>query len=413
MVEIDRHTDSSLHHSLLPALMRILVVFAVVMFWSILLSIGYSYRLLPTGLLGWLRLPAGIAPFEKLNLAMADVVAYVALFVAILIASTVQLNSTISSADSIADKRPATAAEAKQQQRELKVYSGQAEISMLMSFGSAFGVLMLACLFGLQEMALAAAADEAVDQHGVGSGGFFASIHALAHPRVSFLFFVSLLLFMTTYASMPSWKSTDIFRRQVEDNAWAARERLQLISRKHNLANVRQITHPFGAAAATTVGYVVYVALVTLLLNGALVLFASGDGFRNLLSAEYAEFLVALSLVAVTVSTTVASAMLRVMHLQGRNNALVAGSLIVVLASALYVVYAEGVTWTIALAAVIVLHGALWAFLYRRAARVLDEKNPATWEFLLNPPKYVVMRRYEKIRAAAASLNPNTTDQAG
>ncbi|VEI14068.1 hypothetical protein [Trueperella bialowiezensis] len=404
MAEIDKHRDASSHHSLASALMRVLIIFVVVTFWSLMLSIAYAYRMIPTGLFGWIRLPAGISPFEKLNLGIADVVAYVALFVAILIAATVQQNSTIASAESIVDNRPTNAAEAKQQQKALAVYSSQAEMSTLVSFGAAFGVLMLACLFGLQEMALTGAADAAVDQHGVGWNGFIKSLHALAHPRVAFLFFVSLLLFMTTYASMPSWKSTGLFRRQVEDNAWAAKERLRLIAEEHDLDNVKPIKNPVGATAAAALGYLGYVVLFTVALNGLLVLLASGDGFHSLLASENLKFLALLSLVAITVSTTVGNLMLRMMHLQGQTTTLISVSLIASLATAIYIVHAEGAMWSLALVIAILAYACLWAALYKNAGKILDEKNPATWEFLVNPPKFIVMRRYERIRASAATL---------
>ncbi|WP_257161879.1 hypothetical protein [Corynebacterium cystitidis] len=389
-------------HSIVAAMIRIMVIFFVLSLWALFIAIGYAYRRVDgTGLIGWIRLPEGVAPFANLNLDMADVIAYGALFVAILLASTVQMSSTVNAADDIANRRPTTPEEAHKQQEELGVYSNQAEMAMIVSFGSAFAVLVLTALFGTQELALAATDDSAVDQNGVGWAGFGASLHALAHPRVVFMYIVSFLLFLSTYASMPSWKNTGMFRRQVEENAWGARAQLRVIAREHNLDNVRSIANPAGATTATLLGYALYVIVFVLALNLALVVIAGGQGFDNLLTWDRWPMMLILAVLAFMISTAVGTAMLYYHHLNSRSNALVVVSLVLTIAGIFYIVLAEGITWAIALGIVVLTYAGWWAFLYFRAVGVLDQKDPATWEFLLNPPKFIVMRRYEAIRAAA------------
>lgn len=389
--------------SIASAMVRVVALFLVLTLWAVVISIGYAYRNVEgTGLLGWIRLPAGIGPFQGLNLEMADVVAFCALFVAILLAATVQINATISAADDIADRRPTSLEQSRRQQDELRLYANQAEMSMIVSFGAAFCVLLLTTLFGLQEMAVTTLDDASVDTHGVGWAGFARAADTLLHPRVLMLWLFSFLLFLTTYASLPSWKDTGLFRRQVEDNAWEARERLTLIASEHDLSDVHPITRPVGAAAATAVGYLAYVVIFVLTLNLSLTLIAGGAGFDSLLTAERWETLLLFALLAVMVSTVVAAVMLRLQHLHSRSNALLVVSLVLTMAAVLYVIGAEGVSWAVALGLVVILYAGLWAVLYHRGADILDEKHAAVWEFLLNPPKFIIMRRYEAIRASAA-----------
>lgn len=405
LMEPDSTRDTRSHQpqSIAAAMVRVVAIFLVLTLWAAVISIGYAYRNVEgTGLLGWIRLPAGIAPFQALNLEMADVVAFAALFVAILLAATVQINATISAADVIADRRPTSLEESRHQQDELRLFANQAEMSMIVSFGAAFCVLLLTALFGLQEMALVTIDDTDVDTHGVGWAGFARAADTLLHPRVLLLWLFSFLLFLTTYASLPSWKDTGLFRRQVEDNAWEARERLVLIAREHDLDDVRPIARPLGAAAATALGYLAYVVLFVLALNLSLTLIAGGAGFDNLLTPERWETLLLFALLAVMVSTVVASVMLRLQHLHSRSNALLVTSLVLTMLAVLYIIGAEGVSWAVALGLVVVVYAALWALLYHRGAHILDEKDAAVWEFLLNPPKFIIMHRYEAIRASAA-----------
>ncbi|WP_157728419.1 hypothetical protein [Corynebacterium cystitidis] len=100
-------------------------------------------------------------------------------------------------------------------------------------------------------------------------------------------------------------------------------------------------------------------------------------------------------------TTAVGNALLYYHHLNTRSNLLVVVSLVLTIAGIFYIVLAEGITWAIALGIVVLAYAGWWAFLYFRAVGVLDQRDPATWEFLINPPKFIVMRRYEAIRAAA------------
>lgn len=381
---------------------RILGIFLLLTLWAVVMSIAYAYRG-SAGLLGWVRLPEGLTPFLTLNLAMADIVAYAALFVAILLASTVQLNSTVSAADSIADRQPSTAQEALEQRRDLQSYANQAELAMLVSFGAAFAVLLLTVLFGLSEVAVAPEAGD-VDGHGVGWAGFVQALPGLFHPRIMFIYFVSLLLFAMTFASMPEWKTTGLFQRRVEANAWEASARLDVIASEHDLDDVGQIRHPAGMRAAAVAGYIIYYCAFALVLNLALTLFAGDEGFQGVFSAGHLPLFLAFTLVALLLSSGVGSVMQRIFHLHGGSGAFSVVSIVLLFVAVLFIVWAEGVGWTFGLATVMLLYIALWVWLYRRAAGVLDEKKPATWEFFVNPPKYTVVRRYEAIRRSAALL---------
>lgn len=390
------------------SIVRVLVIFFLLTLWAFFIAIGYGYRGVE-GLpfIGWIRLPEGLEPFIELNLAMADIIAYTALFVAILLAATVQMNSTVAAADDIASVRPQTAEEASQQQDELQVYANQAEMSMIVSFGAAFAALLLTALFGLQEMAEAAGLNGEVDAQGVGWVVFAEHFHVLLHPRVVFMYFVSFLLFLTTYASMPSWKNTGLFRRREEENSWDARKRLDLITTEHDLDNVHPIYHPAGITVATVAGYALYVFIFVLALNLALSIFAGDAGFESLLTLQRWPMLLLLAVIAIMISTAVASLTLRKYYLQSAGNVWVVVSLVLALVAVLYVVWAEGASWTFSILVVAVLYAILWRFLYAKAVGVLDEKHPKWWEFVVNPPKFVVVRRYETIRISAQKVTPN------
>lgn len=386
----------------LAPLARVFGLFLLLTIWAAVVAIAYAYGG-DAGLLGWVRLPEGLDPFLQLNLAMADVVAYAALFVAILLASTVQLNSTVAGADAIADKRPTSPQEARAQQRDLRSFATQAELALLVSFGAAFSVLLMTILFGFAEIAANVQASE-VDTEGVGWGAFFEAAPGFAHPRIVFMYIVSLLLFVTTFASMPEWKNTGLFQRQVEDNAWQARERLALIASEHDLRNVAAVRRAPGMRAAAIAGYVVYFCAFALILNLSLALFAGDEGFRGVFAAGQLPLFLAFALIAALLSNGVGGVMLRVFHLHGRSNAFSVISIALLFAAVLFIVWAEGVGWVVGMALVMAAYLALWVFLYWRGASVLDEKNPATWEFFVNPPKYAVVRRYEAIRRSADVL---------
>lgn len=399
---VTRSTKQVQTQTLFASLVRIVLIFFILTLWALFIGIGYGYRRVQeTGLIDWIRLPSGVAPFAHLSLEMADVIAFGALFVAILLASTVQMSATVSAADDIADQRPTTEAEAQQQQEELGIYANQAEMAMIVSFGAAFFILLLTVLFGLQEMAMGLDAPEGVDAHGVGWVNFAANANALLHPRVVLMYVVSFLSFLMTYASMPSWKNTGLFRRQVEENAWEARERLRVIAKEHDLSNICPIQHPGGVGLVAIAGYAVYAILFVLALNFSLSLLAGGAGFQSLLTLDRWPMLGALATLAVMITTAVGSVMLRIHHLQGKSNALIVISLVLAIAAVMYIVFAEGATWTLALFIVVVPYSLYWWFLYGRAVTILDRKDPHVWEFFLNPPKLIVMRRYEVIRASA------------
>lgn len=394
----EEHTPQGI----LGALARVIGLFLIMTIWSVAMAISYAYRG-DAGLLGWIRLPEGLAPFDGLGLEMADIVAYAALFAAILLAATVQLNSTVSSADSVADQRPTNAAEARAQQRDLQTYANQAEMAMLVSFGSAFAVLLITTLFGFSEIATAADSGD-VDMRGVGWVGFAEAVPGLLHPRIAFMYLVSFLLFLMTYSSMPEWKNTGLFKRQVEDNAWQSRERLALIASEHDLSNVDAIHSSRGFRLAALAGYALYVSLFALALNLSLTLFAGDEGFEGLFSAGHFPLFFLFALIAVMISIGVGAIMLRLFHLHGRSSALSVMSLILIFVATFYVMWAEGIGWAFGLAVIMAIYVVLWVSLYRRGINVLDEKNPSMWEVFLNPPKYVVVHRYEAIRRSAAIL---------
>ncbi|MHA2788160.1 hypothetical protein ACXZ66_03285 [Corynebacterium sp. S7] len=354
----------------------------------------------------WIRLPEGLAPFKSLDLEMADVIAYAALFVAILLAATVQLNSTVAAADSISDKRPTTKEEARTQQRDLQNYANQAELALLVSFGAAFAVLLLTVLFGLAEIAEdGEGGANTVDIHGVGWAGFARALPGLTHPRIMFMYLVSFLLLVTTIASMPEWKSTGLFQRQVEANAWQARERLARIAEEHDLDNVDGIRLPAGMRVAALAGYFVYFSAFALVLNLSLSLFAGDEGFQGVFGAGHFRLFIGFTIIAGLLSHGVGSVMLRIFHLHGGNSAFSVISIALLFIGVLFVVWAEGIGWTVGFAVAMAAYLALWVFLFWRAANVLDEKTPATWEFFVNPPKYTIVRRYEAIRRSAAILD--------
>lgn len=390
---------------------RIVGLFVLLTIWAAFIAVAYAYGG-RAGLFGWARLPEGLAPFLQLNLAMSDIVAYAALFVAILLAATVQLNSTVSAADNIADNRPTNAAEARAQQRDLQTYANQAEMAMLVSFGAAFAVLLMTILFGFAEIAGNTAADD-VDSHGVGWVGFAEAAPGLLHPRIFFMYVVSFLLFLTTYASLPEWKNTGLFRRQVEDNAWESRARLALIATEHDLDNVDAIRSTAGARTAALVGYLLYLSAFALALNLSLALFAGESGFNGIFTAgQFPLFFLFVS-IAMMLSNGVGAVMLRLFHLHGRSSVLSVAMLVIVFAAVFYVVSAEGAGWAFGLAVAMGTYIALWVFLYWRGSDVLDEKSPTTWEFLLNPPKYFIVHRYELIRRSAALLDDEEAPPTG
>ncbi|RSZ64194.1 hypothetical protein EAH68_04105 [Corynebacterium hylobatis] len=389
----------------------VLGLFTLMTICAALIAIAYAYGG-GAGLIGWVRLPLGLEPFLRLNLAISDIVAYAALFVAILLAATVQLNSTVSAADSIADNRPASAAEARAQQRDLQTYANQAEMSMLVSFGAAFAVLLMTLLFGFAEIAGSAAAGD-VDRHGVGWVGFVEVAPGLVHPRIFFMYVVSFLLFLTTYASLPEWKNTGLFRRQVEDNAWEARARLALIAAEHDLSNVDAIRPTAGARTAALAGYLLYLTGFALALNLSLALFAGEVGFNGIFTAGQFPLFFLFGFIAMMLSSGVGAVMLRIFHLHGRSSVLSVTMLVLVFLAVFYVVSAEGASWVIGLGVAMSAYLALWVFLYWRGSDVLDQKDPTTWEFFLNPPKYFIVHRYEAIRRSAEILEDENAPLTG
>lgn len=389
------------------ALGRITGLFLLLTVLSAFLAIAYAYGG-GAGLFGWIRLPEGLAPFLRLNLEVSDILAFGALFVAILLAATVQLNSTVSAADNIADHRPMSAAEARAQQRDLQTYANQAEMAMLVSFGAAFAVLFMTVLFGFSEIATDTAADE-VDRHGVGWGGFIEAAPGLAHPRIAFMYMVSFLLFLLTWASLPEWKNTGLFKRQVEDNAWQARDRLRLIATEHDLPEVSARPVPAGARTAALVGYIGYLVAFALTLNLSLVLFAGDEGFTGIFDTGQLPLFLLFLIIATLLSEGVGAVMLRVFHLHARGSVASVILLVLLFVAVFYVVWAEGIGWALGLAAAMALYLGLWFLLYRQGVGVLDQPTLRTWEFLLNPPKYRVVHRYESIRRAAAVLPADTT----
>ncbi|QGU03854.1 hypothetical protein [Corynebacterium comes] len=384
------------------AVARVVALFFLLSIWSTFLAVAYAYGG-DGGLLGWIRLPEGMSPFLRLNLEMADIVAYASLFAGILLASTVQLNSTISAADPVAARSPTSLEEARAQQRDLQTYANQAEMAMLVSFGAAFAVLLMTVLFGFAEIADHPNAGE-VDVHGVGWVGFVEAAPGLTHPRIFFMYLVSFLLFLVTYASLPQWKHTGLFQRQVEDDAWEARGRLAVIAAQFDLGNVDAIRIPGGTRVAALIGYAVYVSGFALALNLSLAVFAGDEGFVGVFAAGRFPLFFLFVLIAVMLSSGVGAVMLRTFHLHAGRSGLYVVSLVIVFVAVFYVVWAEGTGWAVGLAVIMALYMALWVLLYRRSVDVLDRKDPRTWEFLLSPPKYLVIRRYEAIRRSADIL---------
>lgn len=399
--EVAAHDDHQ-PRGIFAALGRVVLIFVLATLWCFVLAIAYSYGG-RSGVLGWIRLPEGLAPFQGLNLGIADIGALAALFVAILLAAMVQLNSTVGAADDIASEHPTDAPQARRQQHRLRFYANQAEMSMIASFGAAFAVLMLTVLLGLSDMADLAEANQ-VDIHGVGWAGFFDAAQQLDHPRFVTMLLVSLLLFLTTYASLPEWKNTGLFQRQVEDNAWEAAERLKQIASRHSLPDVDRIPRPRFAVVAAVAGYALYVTSFALVLNVSLALIAGGDGFTGIFAAGHWFYFFLFALLGVAVSTAVGTAMLWFQRLHGQNNFPIIISLVLGVGALLYIVSGEGLAWGLAVGVVVLGYGAWWAWLYFRSLDVLAEKRPAVWEFVFNPPKYLTARRYETIRRSAAML---------
>ena len=383
-------------------LARVTLVFAILTAWCFFFSVAYVYGG-EHGWIGWIRLPEGLTPFLRLDLTIADVGALVALFVAILLAATVQLNSTVSAADDIASARPQTRAEAEDQRQRLRFFTNQAEISLIVSYGAVFAVLLLTVLFGLADLAGAVEAGD-VDARGVGWAGFLDAARHMAHPRFMVLYAVSFLLLLTAYSSMPEWKHTGLFQRQVEGSAWESARRLEKISRRHDLADVGAIVHPGRALGAALTGYALYVMFFALLLNLSLSVIVGGERFDGFFSAGHRALFFVFVVFAALISVAVGSVMLWVHLLHGSTNVLVVVSIALGVLALLYVMSGEGLAWAVAVAVAVAVYAGWWGFLYWRAAEVLDEKAPTAREFLLNPPKFIVVQRYEAIRRSAARV---------
>lgn len=219
------------------------------------------------------------------------------------------------------------------------------------------------------------------------------------------MYLVSFLLFLTTYSSLPEWKNTGLFRRQVEDSAWESAERLEQITNRHSLPDLDRVSRPRLAVAATVAGYVIYVSIFALVLNVALALLAGDEGFAGIFTAGHWFYFFLFVLLGIAVSTIVGYTMLWPHRLHGQNNLPVIISLILGLAALLYIVSGKGLAWGLAVAAMAVGYATWWAWLYYQGAGVLAEKNPGAVEFLLTPPKFLVARRYEAIRRSAALLH--------
>ena len=141
-----------------------------------------------------------------------------------------------------------------------------------------------------------------------------------------------------------------------------------------------------------------------LLLNLSIATIVGGERFEGFFSAGHGVLFFIFAAFALIISAAVGSIMLWVYRLHGSTNVLIIVSVIVGILGLLYVMTGEGVAWAVAVAVVVVCYAAWWGFLYRRGIGVLDEKNPRTWEYLLNPPKFIVVRRYEALRRAAARV---------
>lgn len=399
--QLDHHRRHE-EHGILSSLGRLLLVFFVLTVWCFVLSVAYAYGG-RYGWIDWLRLPEGLTPFLDLNLTIADIGALAALFVAILLAATVQLNSTVSAGDEIAAQVPSTVEEELDVRHRLRYFANQAEISMLVSYGAAFTVLMLTVLYALSDLATYPGAD-AVNEQGIGWVGFFNVANELAHPRIVVMFVLSLLLFLATSSSMPEWKNTGLFQRQVEGSAVESARRLRTIAEHHNLRTVTPIRHPGWALAATIVGYLAYVSLFALMLNLLLAVLVGTDSYDGFFSSDHRVLFLVFAIFASLISVSVASVMLWVHHLHGQTNIALVASLILGFAGLLFVMTGEGVRWALAVTIAAVLYALWWAFLYWRGANVLDGADPDTWEYLLNPPKFIIVNRYETIRRSAAQV---------
>jgi hypothetical protein len=238
----------------------------------------------------------------------------------------------------------------------------------------------------------------------VGWAGFLGAAQQMAHPRFMVLYAVSFLLFLTAYSSMPEWKYTGLFQRQVEGSAWESARRLEKISRRHDLADVGAITHPGRALGAALTGYALYVIFFALLLNLSLSVIVGGERFDGFFSAGHGALFFVFVVFAVLISVAVGSVMLWVHLLHGSTNVLVVVSIALGVVALLYVMSGEGLAWAVAVSVAVAVYAGWWGFLYWRAAAVLDEKTPKAWEFLVNPPKFIVVHRYEAIRRSAARV---------
>lgn len=391
--EYPRHTAG-----ILGPLIWVSGLFGVLTIWCTILSIAYAYGG-RAGWIGWLRMPEGIAPFARLNLGMSDVVAYAALFAAILISATVQLNSTVSAADAVAAKSPANEVEARRIDRSLRTYANQAELALLASFGSALAVLMLAVLFSLSELALQAPDPAAVDHQGVGWAVFLESLPGALHPRNFFMFLVSYLLLLSTFASLPEWKNTGFFRRQVQDNALESGRRLELLQRKMKLEKLPKLPLSPAAVACGLLGYAIYALLFSLGLQLSVGSFAAGAGYGEVFHAGNQIFWFCFFVfLAVLISSGVETLWLRVIHLQSRDEIMMILSIIVLSIGAFYVFTGEGWWLAFSVAIVVTIFLSWWSILFSRGRAVLLDGDLRPWRFLLNPPRYLIAHRYEVMR---------------
>ncbi|MGP6174908.1 hypothetical protein [Corynebacterium sp. A21] len=396
------HTPT--HHrtpGIAGTLIRITGLFGVLIIWSTVVAIAYAYGG-SAGWIGWLRLPEGIEPFTRLNLEMADVVAYAALFTAILISSTVQLNSTVSSADSLASKVPQDEHEAHELARSLRTYTNQAEMALLASFGSALAVMGLSVLFTLSELALKAADPGAVDERGIGWSIFFENAQGILHPRNLFMFVVSYLLLLATFASMPEWKKTGFFRRQAEENAQESAERLELLQSRMKLQTFPVLHLTRRSTVFGLLGYVIYALLFSVGLQTSVGAFATEAGYGDVFhSGNQVFWFVLFAITATLISAGVGSVAMRLLHLQIHGGILMLGSVILMAIGAFYVFTGEGWWLAISVGIVVAIFLTWWIILYERGRGVLVDADVRPWRFLINPPRYLIARRYENMRHSA------------
>lgn len=213
------------------------------------------------------------------------------------------------------------------------------------------------------------------------------------------MFLVSYLLLLSTIASLPEWKNTGFFRRQVEDNAQESAKRLKLLQESMRLKSLPVLHLSRRSTVFGLLGYVIYAMLFSLGLQISVGAFAAEAGYGDVFnSGKQVFWFILFAVTANLISSGVGSVAMRLLHLQSHGGVLMLGSAVLIAIGAFYVFTGEGWWLAISVAIVVGIFLAWWIILYNRGRGVLMDGDVRPWRFLINPPRYLIARRYETMR---------------